>query len=134
MIEVKKVDNGHLMEGVALQESAEKITIGTGTLDNQKIEESSFNLVFDDEVEALHDLYIVIADGKYKYHLDVTYLDGINMPYYNGTDFLFHRFMSIKTSSNDSYTGDVVYIVELEKEAQNDGRDTTEPNTQEAND
>ncbi|MBM7585855.1 hypothetical protein JOC86_002397 [Bacillus pakistanensis] len=116
MLEVKRIENRRFMEGLTLQESPSLFTIGAGSIDGQDMQEVSFELISDTEVEVSHDLYIVESGVGYEYRLQVTYLDGVNMAIYEGEEKIFHRFLSVKTSPDGSYSGDIVYIDELTKE------------------
>ncbi|RBP87883.1 hypothetical protein DFO70_11774 [Cytobacillus firmus] len=67
MIEKKIAKNRRFMSGFELTESESNIKIGAGTLDNFTFGEIEFDLIFDDEQEVLHDLYIVQLQDGYDY-------------------------------------------------------------------
>ncbi|MGM0863368.1 MAG: hypothetical protein ACQEWF_01670 [Bacillota bacterium] len=116
MLEEIRIKNRRFMEGLTLRESPSLFEISEGILDGKSIPTGSFELVYDNEVEVSHDLFIVEVNDSYEYRLQITYLDGVNMAIYEGEEKLFHRFLTATTSPDGSYSGDIVYIDEFSKE------------------
>ncbi|MCP3741469.1 hypothetical protein [Rossellomorea sp. BNER] len=116
MIEIKRITGRRFMGGFDLEHSSSSIRIGEGSLDSCTLPQVVFELVYDPQVKIVYDLYIVESSEGYEYHLQATYLDGVNLAFYEGDKRLFHRFLSVTTHPDGSYAGDIVYIDEKESE------------------
>jgi hypothetical protein len=103
------------MSGLTLKESTSLFELDEGVLDGSLFPKTSFELVYYSELEVSHDLFIVETNDSYEYRLLITYLDGINLPVYEGEERLFHRFMTVVTKPDGTYSGDIVYIDEKKK-------------------
>lgn len=129
MIEMKTVQNRRYMQGFALEHSSVAVKVGEGLLDDFVLPAVEFDLMYDSSMPVLHDLYIVEDEQGYDYRLLVTYLDGQTFAYYDQDGKVFHRLMTVKTTPNGFYKGDLVFIEELEIEEVDDGY-KTEPDNQ----
>ncbi|RBP89403.1 hypothetical protein DFO70_11150 [Cytobacillus firmus] len=113
MIEIKTINNRRFMTGFELTETETTISIGHGKLDSKDIEAVEFDLIFDQEINVIHDLYIVKINNSYDYRLIVTYDDGRTPAVFEGEGEIFHRLMTVETAKDGTYKGDFVFIEEL---------------------